>query len=66
MSQKLIVQFISEVKKTLTQHAEDAMNLPKPEPFEHGMVSGEYRGLQRALSILEDIMRGNDEKESKS
>lgn len=66
MSDKLIGRFIGEVKQTLTHHAEDAMTLPKPNPFEHGLVAGEYRGLQRALNILEDILRDTNEKEARS
>ena len=63
MSDRLVMQFIGEVKKTLTQHAEDAMILPKPSPFEHGLVAGEYRGLQRALDILDDLMRDINDKD---
>jgi len=66
MSDKLTMQFISEVKQALTFHAEDAMNLPKAEPFEHGLVVGEYRGMQRALNLLENLMRDTNEKERQS
>ena len=61
-----IGRFIGEVKQTLTHQAEDAMTLPKADPFEHGVVAGEYRGLQRALNILENLLRDTDEKEKLS
>ena len=66
MSERLIVRFISEVKNTSTQHAEDAMIYPKVEAFERGLQVGKYQGLQHALQILESIMCADQEKESNS
>ena len=66
MSDQVIQRFIGEVKQTLSQHAEDSMEFPKAEPFEHGLQVGKYQGIQYALNILEVIMRDDRFKESQS
>lgn len=66
MSDNTIQRFIGEVKETLAATATDSMLFPKPEPFGHGVQCGNYQGLQRALDILDNILRGDEEKEKHS
>lgn len=66
MSEKTITRFIGEAKDSLNQIANDSMKYPKADPFEHGIQAGKYQGLLFALEILEDILRDNFDKESKS
>ena len=62
----IVGRFITDVKKTLEEHAEDSMVFPKSEPFDHGRQVGVYQGLRLALDHLENILRDNTEKEQRS
>lgn len=66
MSTQLIAQLIGLIKKEKEGMAEAAMLFPKPLPFEHGMQAGKYQGLERALEILESLLRDDLEKEIRS
>jgi hypothetical protein len=66
MSDKLIPQFIGEVKVALAEIAQDSMQFPKRDPFEHGTQCGRYQGLNLALEILESVVREDIEKEKRS
>lgn len=62
----IVGRFIGEVKKTLAANAEDAMQFPRHEPFEHGVQVGTYQGLRLSLEILESILRDVTDEEKRS
>jgi len=39
---------------------------PKSDPFEHGVQTGRYQGLQLALETLESLLRDDLKEEQKS
>lgn len=57
MNQNLVSKLISELKSEQQAIAEGAMLRPKSEPFEHGVQSGKYQGIQIALNTLESLLR---------
>jgi hypothetical protein len=66
MNDPTVARFIVEARQALAQIAENAMRFPKADPFEHGSQVGRYQGLDFALEIMNDILRGDDEKERNS
>lgn len=67
MSQEqILTRFISTVKAEQAEIAEAGMLRPKHELFALGETSGNYQGLQKALDILDSIIRDKDEKERTS
>ncbi len=66
MSDPVIVKFIVEGRKSLSELAEDAMMYPKSDPFEHGVQTGKYQGIRFALELLESILRETADKEANS
>lgn len=63
---KLISQFISEVRQRMMDHAEGSMLRPKHDLFELGESSGVYQGLNISLQILDSILSDDLEKEKQS
>lgn len=67
MSQdQVLMKFIGQVKAEQAEIAEAGMLRPKRELFALGETSGNYQGLQRALDILDSIIRDKEEKERSS
>ncbi len=58
--------FYVKVKEEQTDLARAGMLHPKGEPFDHGVQSGIYQGLERALEILGAILRDDEAKEENS
>jgi hypothetical protein len=63
---KLEEEFIHRVTRESADMAADNMLYPKSDPFGHGIQCGQYQGLQRALAILVEIMRDDEDKEKNS
>lgn len=55
--------FLVKMKEEQTDLARAGMLHPKAEPFDHGVQSGIYQGLERALEILGAILRDDDEEQ---
>lgn len=45
----------------VTEHAGAVMELPKSEPFEHGIQIGVYRGLNAAIDLLDKLNEEGEE-----
>lgn len=54
---KVISKFVAEVKKQQAAIAQGGMLMPKRDLFSLGETSGNYQGLQKALDILDSILR---------
>lgn len=63
MADASIVRAIIKCKDTMAEHAEAAMLFPKSDPYQHGSQVGCYHGMQKAVEILESILRDDNEKE---
>jgi len=57
VNQNLVSKFIALLKDQQAAIAESAMLRPKSDPFEHGVQSGRYQGIQLALETLESLLR---------
>ena len=65
MNEAIVMTFISKAKDALSEMAADSMTYPKAEPFDHGVSCGRYQGIQQALDILDNIIRGDQEEDAK-
>jgi len=66
VNQNLVAKFIGSIKDQQLGVAEASMMRPKSDPFEHGVQTGRYQGLQLALEILESLLRDEIQKEYQS
>lgn len=60
-----IASAISILQKKLDNHAHDNMDIPKPDPFEHGIRVGQYWGVRDAIKTLQDVLSADAEANSK-
>ena len=65
MNQNLVSKFIAAIKDQQRDVAESAMLRPKSDPFEHGVQTGRYQGLQLALETLESLLRDDLKEEQR-
>ena len=56
---KTIQQIIGALKSVSSETLHSLGDFPKPDPFEHGIAVGMYRGLNQALEVVEQVL--NDE-----
>jgi hypothetical protein len=57
---RIIAKWTTEIESELDRMAHSAMGIAKGEPFEHGISVGEYRGLQKARQILDEVIKDLD------
>jgi len=58
---KVTLEIISALKEACDEQAHTNMQFPKSKKFEHGIQVGNYQGLQRALQIIENAIREDDD-----
>lgn len=49
-------KIIAELRETQQEYANGAMQFPKPDPFEHGVQVGVWRGVQLALDTIDAVL----------
>ena len=54
-----------QLRQEMSSHAEASMQFPKDQPFDHGVQIGEWRGLQRALQIVDAVLKDTEETEAR-
>lgn len=57
---KIIAKLRSDLEEAKRKRAEAGYTAPKKELFDHGFEVGVYHGLQQAESILEALLRSED------
>ena len=60
IQERVVTKWVAEVKSELDRMAHDGMNYAKGDPFEHGVSVGHYQGLNRAIQILEEVIKDLD------
>ncbi len=63
MARSLKDMFIIAVLDEQKKIAEGAVSVKQPSYDEYALLCGEWRGLQRALEILNDLIKGDDDGE---
>jgi hypothetical protein len=56
---RTVTNIISTLKAEQQVLLESTCDFPKADPFHHGLQVGEYRGIRKALEIIESVL--NDE-----
>ena len=56
---------IHKLREAQNKYAQEAMQFPKAEPFEHGRQVGRYEGYQVALDLLYDVLSADAEADAK-
>lgn len=63
MADSLIPRIIGEIKTKMNEHAHNAMLMY--DQAKSGEVAGEYRGMQTALDIIDNVLRAGEEEDNK-
>lgn len=66
MNDKVLSAILNALKQDIEDQAHNSMMYPKLENFERGIQCGVYKGLQQALTLVDNILAQDDEVERKS
>jgi hypothetical protein len=66
MNDKVLSAILDALKQDIEDTAHSSMAYPKLDNFERGIQCGVYKGLQQALTLIDNILTRDDEVERKS
>lgn len=56
---------IDRIEQLMEDWAVANMEMPKSDPYEHGVQVGKYHGLKQALDLIEEVHKETEAAESK-
>jgi hypothetical protein len=59
MNDRLIGELVTALKEERQRQLEALGDMPKSDPFDHGVQVGDYRGICRALDVLNGVLDDN-------
>ncbi len=61
---RTVLDIMTALKDEKQRILESLGNIPKKDPFEHGVQVGEYRGIMASLEVIQTILEDIDRREA--
>lgn len=60
-----VSKIIGAIQIKVREQLQSLGDFPKADPFEHGVQVGTYQGLDRAISVIEQVLTDVDEEDAR-